>query len=335
MRTPRIMTALAAIALAWACGGHASHSKPTGPRVTTKLDPVKPSAARAFEAAMRAIRLGGPEAADTAKARLQDALKEDASIWEAWHDLGVIAYNDGDDDAAIDDFTKALAINKSNTPTLLARAEANRRAGHKKDARADYEAALRGADEADPSRRDAAARLAALLRDDGSFDDAVDVLRETVRTAGVNAKIYTELGLIYIAQKRLELAHYSMLAKAVELDAKDPAVYNALAVLALREGKAQDAFDRFDQAVSLRRKLPRRAFQQGRRPPRRRRLCASQGRAVGDRRKEARRLRRAGRARRRGARAQRLPGGKIHMGSSSERCAAAAARFAPTRCSIS
>ena len=42
-----------------------------------------------------------------------------------------------------------------------------------------------------------------------------------------------------------------MLAKALELDAKDPSVYNALALLAQRQGKAQEAFERYDQAVSL------------------------------------------------------------------------------------
>jgi Tfp pilus assembly protein PilF len=42
-----------------------------------------------------------------------------------------------------------------------------------------------------------------------------------------------------------------VLAKALELDAKDPAVYNALAILALKNGKQQEAFERFDQAASL------------------------------------------------------------------------------------
>src|SRR6185436_3052428 len=89
-----------------------------------------------------------------------------------------------------------------------------------------------------------------LLRDDGDFDDAVTVLRDTVRASGINAKIYTELGLIYIAQKRFDLAQL-VLVRATEIDAKDPSIYNAFAVLALRQGKAQEAFERFDQAVSL------------------------------------------------------------------------------------
>jgi tetratricopeptide (TPR) repeat protein len=133
---------------------------------------------------------------------------------------------------------------------LLARAEANRRAGHKKDAKSDYQSAIKSMGEDDPNRQDAAPRLASLLRDNGEYEDAVEILRDTVRVTGATAKIYTELGQIYIAQKRLELAQL-VLAKAAELDAKDPAVYNAFAVLALRQGKAQEAFERFDHAVSL------------------------------------------------------------------------------------
>ncbi|HEX4421191.1 MAG TPA: tetratricopeptide repeat protein [Kofleriaceae bacterium] len=250
MRRALAMLGLA-VALA-ACGGGSKHAQTqaTGRSATAKRDPINPKAAREFEGAMRAMRVGGPEAQDTAKARLKAAVEADATLWEGWYDLGVIAYKEGDDDAAIDAYGKALKINPGHTPTVLARAEALRRAGRKKDARADYEAALKSTEEDDPNRKDAAARLAALLREDNDFDDAVDVLRDTVRTSGTNAKIYTELGLIYIAQKRFDLAQL-VLTKAAELDAKDPAVYNAFAVLALRQGKAQEAFERFDQAVSL------------------------------------------------------------------------------------
>jgi tetratricopeptide (TPR) repeat protein len=253
MRRDRRTLTLLALALALAaCGGGTKPgtTQAAGRTASTRRDPINPKAAKEFEGAMRAMRVGGPEAQDTAKARLKVAVEADPSLWEAWHDLGVIAYKEGDDDTAADAFGKALKIKPGHTPSLLARAEANRRGGRKKDARADYEAALKATDEDDPNRKDAAARLASLLRDGGEFDDAVEVLRDTVRVSGINARIYTELGLIYIAQKRLELAQL-VLAKAAELDAKDPAIYNAFAVLALRQGKAQEAFERFDQAVSL------------------------------------------------------------------------------------
>lgn len=243
------LSLLLALALV-ACGGSATRRIGPGGARTVKLDPVNPKALAAFEGAMRTLRIGGPEARETAKGRLKDALKIDGTLWEGWHNLGVIAFKDGEDDAAVEAFTKALAINPAHTPTMLARAEANRRAGRKKDARADYEAALRGTDEEDPNRRDAAARLASLLRDFGDFDDAVAVLRDTVRLSGVNAKMYTELGLIYIQQKKLDLATL-VLAKAIGLDAKDPAIYNALALLAMKQGNAQEAFARFGQATAL------------------------------------------------------------------------------------
>lgn len=244
-----VVLAIVALLLG-ACGSNsASRIGPQGRRVN-RLQPVDPRAAKEFDAAMRALRLRGPEANATAKARLQAALAIDGKLWEAHHNLGIIAYEDGDDAGAITAFTKALAINAEHVPILLARAEAHRRANHVRDARSDYETALRNTDEDDPNRRDAAARLAALLRDGGFFDDAVAVLRDTVRLTGANSTIYTELGLIYLQQKRYDLAQL-VLAKAVELDAKDPAAYNALALLALRQGKAQEAFERFDHAASL------------------------------------------------------------------------------------
>jgi len=242
---------VAALAIVSACGGSPKQQTVATARpASNKRDPVNPRAAKAFEDAMRALRLAGPESRSTARDRLKAALDADPTLWEAWHDVGVIAFRDGDDDAAIDAFNRALKLKPGHIPIVLARAEANRRAGHKKEARADYEAALKTTDEDDPNRKDAAARLASLLRDAGDFDDAVEVLRNTVRVSGINAKIYTELGHIYIAQKRFELAQL-VLVKATELDAKDPAIYNAFAVLALRQGKAQEAFERFDQAVSL------------------------------------------------------------------------------------
>lgn len=236
-----------------ACGGSnvASRIKSSGAAGDKpKLEPVKPEAMREFEAAMRALRLGGAEAPATARARFEAAVKIEPKLWEAWHDLGVLLDRDGDADGAVGAFDKALAVNPSHAPTRLARAEANRKAGRVKDARGDYEAALRDLAEDDPLRKDAAARLASMLRDAGDYDDAVAVLRDTLRVSGANSRIYTELGLVYLQQKRTDLAAL-VLSKAAELGPQDPAVYNAVALLALAQGKAQEAFDRFDYATGL------------------------------------------------------------------------------------
>jgi tetratricopeptide (TPR) repeat protein len=222
----------------------------TGPRAAPKLDPVKPQARREFEAALRAIRLGGPESVETARARFESAVAIDGKLWEGWLDLGLLKAQEGDHDGAVAAFDRSLAVNPAHAPTRLARAESLRSLGRVKDARADYETTLRETAEDDPLRRDAAARLASLLRDAGNFDDAVDVLRDTLRVSGANARVYVELCQIYMAQNRDDLA-VLVIGRAIELDPKDPTAYNALALLYLKQGKAQEAFDRFDYATSL------------------------------------------------------------------------------------
>ena len=212
--------------------------------------PVKVGAVKEFEAGLRALRVAGPEGVATAKARFEAALAIDSQLWEAWHNLGFLAVDVGDDATAAAAFSKSLGINSHNVSSRLARAEAQRRLGKIADAKADYQAVLADADDDVNLRRDAAARMASLLRDAGKFEEAVEGLRDVIRTSGASARIYTELGMIYLEQKRFDLASL-VLAKAIELDAKEPAAYNALALLALRQGRGQEAFDRFDYAASL------------------------------------------------------------------------------------
>ncbi len=235
------------------CGGTTGTTR----RTQSKSDadevvraPVKAGAVKEFEAGLRAMRVGGPEGVATAKSRFDAALAIDGKLWEAWHNLGFLAVEAGDDANAVAAFSKSLEINSHNVSSRLARAEAQRRLGKVGDAKADYQAVLADADDDATLRRDAAARMASLLRDAGKFEEAVEGLRDVIRTSGASARIYTELGMIYLEQKRFDLASL-VLAKAIELDAKEPAAYNALALLALRQGRGQEAFDRFDYAASL------------------------------------------------------------------------------------
>lgn len=225
-----------------------------GPSAAPKLPPVKPEAMAEFEAGLRAMRSAErkptPNAYEKAKEKLRAAVELDGQLWEAWHNIGVVHYREGDDAQAREAFSKALAINAGHVPSMLARAEANRRAGKLGEARSDYEKAIGQSTDDSAVKRNATARLASLLRESRSYDDALAVIRNTLRTSGANAKVYVELGLLYMAQGRDELAEL-VLEKAIELDKKEPSIYNALALLALSRGKSQDAFDRFDHATSL------------------------------------------------------------------------------------
>ena len=236
-------------AFACACGGSSGGGrKVKGPKVveTPKLPPANPDAVRDMEAGLRQLRLGGPEANERALERLRIAVKKDGGLWEAWHNLGVVLFAVGDDDEAIQAFGRAVSINPAHTASLMARAEALRRAGEKKKARADYQEVL----ERNPNDVQAYARMASLLRESGDNEDALDVLREALRSVGGRAPIYVELGLVYQAQGRDDLAEL-LLTKAAALDEKNPMIWNALAMVAMERGKDQEAFERFDKASSL------------------------------------------------------------------------------------
>jgi tetratricopeptide (TPR) repeat protein len=246
-----------------ACGGGASRqragkARAGGAAVQRRLPPVSAAATTAFDEGMRWLRAAGmkkdardrDQALDKAATAFRKAVDSDPNVWEAWHNIGVIHFAHGDDDAAADAFGEALKIYPAHLGSLLGRAEAHRRAGRTREARTDYESAVAQSPADSPTRRDATVRLASLLRDARAYDDALSVLRDALRTSGATAVLYVELGMIYLAQERLDLAAL-VLGKAAELDAKEPSIYNAYALLALAKGRSQEAFERFDQATSL------------------------------------------------------------------------------------
>lgn len=231
------------IAAAAACGGSRAVG---GAGEHPALPPVKGAALAKFDAGLRALSRRGPRARRRAAARFQAALAIDSTLWEASYNLGVIAFDSGDDDGAARAFSHALAINPGHRKSLLARAETYRRAGLVKKARADYEAAL----ERDPEDLAVRLRLTSLLREAGAYKDAIAAAREALRIHGQSAAIYVQLGLLYLAQDRLELCEL-VLNKASAMDQKSAAVENALALYALADGDDQQAFTHFDRAIAL------------------------------------------------------------------------------------
>ncbi len=215
-----------------------------------RLKPVHNDALREFDGGLRALKLGGPEADERAAERFEAAVKDDPTLWEAWHDLGVIYGREGDDDASADAFGRALAVNGASTPSLLGRAEANRRLRRWESARKDYETVL----ERDPKDTATLLRLASLLREMGELQGALDTVREGLRAGAadrtLSSKAYVELGLLYLAGGKQELAEFVLL-KAADLDKASPVAWNALALLSLARGNDQEAFERFDRATSL------------------------------------------------------------------------------------
>lgn len=259
--SPRGVFLAVAGAVILGCGGGASPHKETTPQQTAAAKTakgvaakkpareVKPAALREFDAGLRALKLGGPEANERAAESFERAVAADPTMWEAWHDLGVVRARSGDDRKAAAAFGKALEAKPGHIPSLVARAEASRRLGKRGDAKGDYEAALK----IDPEDVATRLRLASLQRESGDTDGSVKTVREVLRRNPQGkdlADANVELGLCYLAAGREELAEL-VLGKAANVDAKNPKVWNALGLLALKQGKDQESFQRFDHATNL------------------------------------------------------------------------------------
>ena len=246
---PRGAWLAAAVTIVLGCGGSTSTHKGTATaRRAVARDP-KPAAVRELDAGLRALRLGGPEASQRAAEAFERATVADPTLWEAWHNLGVARARSGDDRLAVTAFGKALELEPQHVPSRLGRAESFRRLGKRTEARADYEAAIKLDDDDIATRL----RLASLLREGGDTDGGLHAVREVLKRQVEGKELAdanVELGLIYLAAGREELAEL-VLSKAAAADPKNPKVWNALALLAMAQGKDQEAFQRLDQATDL------------------------------------------------------------------------------------
>src|SRR5262249_10670074 len=155
----------------------------------------------------------------------------------------------GDARGAIAALSKAIELAPSDKNARLARAEASRRMRKFGDARCDYEAVFTK----DPNDLGARLRYASLLRESGDTDGSIKAVREVLKRNAQGkdlADANVELGLDYLAANRHELADL-VLNKAAQVDPKNPRVWNALGLLALKEGKDQEAFQRLDHATDI------------------------------------------------------------------------------------
>jgi tetratricopeptide (TPR) repeat protein len=249
--SPLGLSLATALAVLLGCAGKTSTHKttPAAAAAGSRKGAPKAGALRDFDAGLRALRLGGPEANERAAESFTKATAADPSLWEAWYDLGVVKARSGDDRAAVVAYGRALGVNAGHRPSLLARAESLRRLRRVAEAKADYEAAI----QADADDLQTRLRLASLLREAGDTDGSVKVVREVLRRNAQGkdlADANVELGLVYMAAGKEELAEL-VLGKAAALDPKNPRVWNALGLLALKQGKDQEAFQRLDHATDL------------------------------------------------------------------------------------
>lgn len=224
-----------------------------------KLPAARPEAVDALKDAARSVRLG-PSNYERALERLKQAHELDPNLWEAYYDEGWLLVKLHRADEALSPLEKAMVIVPANVAVAQTLGEAYLEASRPADAARVYRNWLErpAAKDSDQAVRIRVA-LGAALRRAGKLDEAIEVLRQALRTAG-KAEMppaLNQLALVYMSRNQLELADL-VLHRALDADEKEKgaaaqlaATYNNLGLVALRRRRDQEAFAHFDQAAKL------------------------------------------------------------------------------------
>ncbi len=145
---------------------------------------LEPTNARALFGRGRVFDLR--KAYPAALADLQQALKSDPQMWQAWDIIGAVNQELNKPDEATDAYTKALAIYPNDTWALASRARVYAWRGDPDKARADALAVL----QLDPSQVDALRVLAQLAIKDKKIDDAKALVAKAIDANPDNADLY-------------------------------------------------------------------------------------------------------------------------------------------------
>jgi len=241
----RIASILLVLLLASGCGhgGSAVHA--------VELPPADPAAVRAFVEGVRFMRSGNPARMRRARASFERALSIDPNLWEAHYDLGVLDRRARKLAHAIAHFEAARAIQPAAVEPLRGLAESQAASGDVRGAVQLLEQLVR----AHPDDAEARVSLAALNRRQGDFDDALTQAREVLIRNPQNRRALLEVGRVYRARNRLdvaELVFQKAYALTTDADSTERAeIRNEQGLVDLARGDTQAAFSRFDEALAL------------------------------------------------------------------------------------
>lgn len=165
--------------------------------------------------------------------------------------LGLIYYEKGDNDAAIDAFRRALTEDPSLAEAHLYIGNSQVHQGRLSEAITAYKSAV----QADPQLIEAYNNMGSIYAESGQRDEAMAAYRQAL---ALNDQFYdarTNLGLLYAEAGRLDEAITEYM-KVIRADVGVAEVHNNLSMICLQQGKFTDAIVQSKKAISLRKDFP-------------------------------------------------------------------------------
>jgi tetratricopeptide (TPR) repeat protein len=188
----------------------------------------------------------GAERYDAAVAAFRAAIAQDAKLWEAWLDIGVIELRRARLTEAAKALEQSVSIHAS-PEALEALGEVYVRQGRAKRAVELYERALSQSHDDDTRLRNA---LATSLRYAGRLDEAEAEIRAILGQAAFDPMAYATLAAIELDRGNPDLAEL-VLTKGLTKNPDHPLLLTNLGLVALKRGDDQTALGLFDKASAV------------------------------------------------------------------------------------
>ena len=221
-----------------ACGGSAAPRLPESK--TVQLPPSNPGAVSKMVQGVQAAKGGQREGAI---ALLREAVRLDATLWEARYDLGVLFASAGDLGEAEEQLAAAAKLSPDAQDAAVALAEVRRRRGEHKLAAGGLASFVHD----HPGAVAARVLFVATLRESGQVDKAIAEAGEILARKPADASTLAELSLSHLAKGQKEAA--ALLAKqALDANPNSAVAHRATGLLDLTNGDDAAAFNEFRKA---------------------------------------------------------------------------------------
>jgi tetratricopeptide (TPR) repeat protein len=216
--------------------------------------PVAASAPRVPEASKTAVtkmmqaveRAAQPNGRDDAIGLLQQAVREDPSLWEAHYNLGVLLVQRGELGSARQELERAHELAPNAEDVVAALGEVLRRSDDLKTATR----ILTGFVSAFPAATQARRVLVAVLRESGQAELGLEQARELLKQSPGSPAARAELALTHLELGQVEVAEL-LIQQALEAEPHTAVVERAAGLIALRRGEDALAFAHFAKASEL------------------------------------------------------------------------------------
>lgn len=176
----------------------------------------------------------------------REVIQDDPSNVEAHTFLGLVLYDQGKLDEAIENYRTAIKLDPKSAAAYSNLGNALQNQGKLDEAVENYQKAI----ELDPNNSTIYYNLGLALHDQKKLDEAIESYQQAIQLAPNDAKTYYNLGLALYDQEKLDEAIENY-QKAIELDLKDANLHINLGIALYEIEKPEEAATEYQKAIEL------------------------------------------------------------------------------------